>query len=249
MGGCVVCFMGCGHHALLRLKTLVYGENMIKYYGTPLSPVKVFNEALTGRNVLIPFPRPDNLKRAIDKCDKIIIDNGAFSIWRKGGSIDWDIYYNFVLELLDRIEIFFIPDVIDGTEEENDELIKDYIAMNISKGVPIWHVDESLERLERLADTFDYIAIGSAGEYAQLGTPQWHNKMDKAMRVLCDSGGYPKVKIHMLRCLNKRIFTQYPFYSGDSTALAQNHKRDGWENITERVEKYDSPKRYIFKGE
>ena len=204
------------------------------------------------------------MKRAVEKCDKIIVDNGAFTLWRKGGEIDWDNYYDFIYKHIDDIEFFFIPDVIDGTEEENDILIAKYMdkhkkdydysipgycGMNklIKKGVPIWHINESFERLERLMDNFSYIAIGSAGDFAQLGTPQWETQMDKAMRVICDSNGYPKVKIHMLRCLDPKIFTRYPFHSGDSTALAQNHSRDGWRQIVNRIEKYNSPYRYEFK--
>lgn len=224
---------------------------MIKYYGTPLTPNSVFDEVMPNRNSLIPYPNPQNLSRALEKCEKVIIDNGAFTLWRKGGVIDWDKYYAWIEDIFYNIEFFFIPDVIDGTEEENDALISDYLIRTIDdeerKGVPIWHVNESMERLERLVDTFDYIAIGSAGEYSQLGTPQWEKRMDEAMRVICDEAGYPKVKVHMLRCLNPDIFTRYPFHSGDSTGLAQNHKRDGWRNIVSRIEKYNSPDKYTFR--
>ncbi len=71
--------------------------------------------------------------------------------------------------------------------------------------------------------------------------------MNEAMKIVCDNTGKPKVKIHMLRCLNPKIFTQYPFYSGDSTNLARNHSRDGWHQILSRIEKYNSPKNYKFK--
>ncbi len=227
---------------------------MLKYYGTPLTPNSVFDEVMPTRNSLIPFPNPQNLNRAILKCEKVIIDNGAFTLWntKKGEKIDWNKYYAWIEPFIHNIEFFFIPDVIDGTEEENDALIVDYFKRYMNsidrKGVPIWHVNESLERLERLMDTFDYIAIGSAGEYRQLGTPQWENKMDKAMRKICDEDGYPKVKVHMLRCLDPKIFTRFPFYSGDSTALAQNHSRDGWQHIVNRIERYDSPKKYEFRN-
>ena len=218
---------------------------MLKYHGTPCSPMKVFYEAFTGRNVLIPFPRPDDLKRAIEVCDKIILDNGAFSIWKKGISVDWNKFYEWVDRHIDDIEFYFIPDVIDGTEKENDHLIAEYFLNGRTKGVPIWHVNESLERLYRLINSFNYIAIGSAGEYAQLGTKQWHSKMDEAMSVICDSDGYPKVKVHMLRCLDKKIYTKYPFYSGDSTNVAMNHNRKGWKPIMDRIEAFDSPLSYV----
>lgn len=226
---------------------------MTKYHGTPCSPMKVFYEAFTGRNVLIPFPRPDDMKRAIEVADKIILDNGAFSIWRKGGTPNWEQFYKWVDNHVDNVEFFFIPDVIDGTEKENDDLIQDFLdrykyqqggGQQLNKGVPIWHVNESLDRLERLAYKYDYIAFGSAGEYAQLGTEKWHSKMDEAMSVVCDKQGKPRVKIHMLRCLDPRLFTKYPFHSGDSTNVAMNHNRKGWQPIMKRIEAHESPKTY-----
>ena len=216
---------------------------MVKFHGTPLTPKNVFVDALSGRNCLIPFPRPDNAELAFANCDKIILDNGAFSVWRQGIKINWDDYYQWV-EMHQHREFYFIPDIIDGSEEENDALLADN---PFSDGVPIWHVSETLNRLERLCADYELIAFGSSGEYAQLGTTKWHDKMDEAMHIVCDSDGFPKRKIHMLRCLNPKIFTRYPFYSGDSTNLARNHSRDGWKNILWRIEKYDSPNKYIFR--
>ncbi len=225
---------------------------MLKYYGTPLTPMKVFNKVFVGRRCLIPFPRPDDLKRAVKICKGIIVDNGAFTLWRKGGKIEWEEYYNFIDDIKEDIDFFFIPDVIDGTEQENDRLVQEYLykeyhTRDIMNGVPIWHINESLDRLERLMNDFDLIAIGSAGEYSEIASPSWERRMDKAMRVLCDEDGYPKVDIHMLRCLNPKVFTRFPFYSGDSTSLAQNHKRDSWQKITKEIERYESPERYTFR--
>ncbi len=234
---------------------------MIKYHGTPCTPVEVFYEAFTGRNVLIPFPRRDDMNKSLLVANKIILDNGAYSIWRKGGRVDWEKYYVWVDKHVERIENFFIPDVIGGTEEENDALIDEFFTrcystywkpLQVTKAIPVWHIDESFERLKRLMCYFNYIAIGSAGEYQTLGTKKWHARMDEVMGVLCDSAGNPKVKIHMLRCLNHRIFTKYPFYSGDSTNVARNHgNKDkngvpkGWRPIMRSIESGDSPKKYV----
>ncbi len=222
---------------------------MIKYHGTPITPKSIFETHMIDRNALISFADTRDLKRALTICDKIIIDNGAFSIWRKGGEVDWDDFYKFLEPLHDKIEFFFIPDVIDGTELENDNLITDYLyreyhSRQIINGVPIWHLNESLERLNRLTKQFDYIAFGSSGEYSDLRTVEWANRIHQAMKVVCDEYGVPKVKIHMLRCLNHRIFTKYPFYSGDSTHLAQNHKTMGVSKILRNIHNYDSPEYY-----
>ena len=238
---------------------------MLKYHGTPITPKAVFMEAMKGRNCLIPFTQKQDLKKAFGICDKILIDNGAYTIWRQGISIDWNDYYDWIDGIYGEINYFFIPDVIDGTEEENDLLISNYLKRysDDKKGIPVWHIDESLHRLQTLMDSFDYIAFGSSGKYRQLGTEQWHKRMNDAMAIICNKGGIPKVKIHMLRCLNPKIFTQYPFYSGDSTNLAQNHSiynsiqgnkiknikpsNDGWKIVIRNIEECNSPLVYKFR--
>ena len=148
---------------------------MIKYHGTPITPKEVFYQALKKRNSLVSFACQQDLHKSFEICDKVILDNGAFNTWnkaKKGQIADinwikhWDNYYQWLEKLTNR-EFYFIPDVIDGTEEENDALLKDN---PFSDGVPIWHINESLDRLERLANNYDYIAFGSAGEYSELGT-------------------------------------------------------------------------------
>jgi len=220
---------------------------MIKYHGTPITPIDIFLQAVTNKNVLVSWANPQDVNNAFANCNKVILDNGAFTFWKKKKVIDWNDYYKWVEKYNNR-EWFFIPDVIDGTEYENDELLK---TNPYNDGVPVWHIAESLDRLERLANDYPMVAFGSSGEYSELGTPQWHKRMNEAMKVVCDSEGRPKVKIHMLRCLNPRIFTQYPFYSGDSTNLARNHNlgngQSQWKHILERIEKYNSPQFYKFK--
>jgi len=224
---------------------------MIKYHGTPITPERVFNEVMPNRNALVSYAHPHDLKKALKQCNKVCLDNGAFSFWTKGKSVDWNNYYSWVFDVYSYIDFFIIPDVIDGSEEDNDNLIADYLRRVVDvdnrKGVPVWHVAESFDRLFRLMDSFDYICIGSSGEYSTLGTKTWHKRMNDVMRIVCDSDGIPKVKVHMLRCLDPRIFTMYPFYSGDSTNLARNHSRDGAWQIVNRIEKYDSPAKYTFR--
>jgi hypothetical protein len=237
---------------------------MIKYHGTPITPIDIFLQAVTNKNVLVSWANPQDINNAFANCNKVILDNGAFTFWKKKKAIDWNDYYQWVFKH-SNCEYFFIPDVIDGTEEENDKLIEDFFRKvrfgygyhhMYPKGIPVWHIHESFDRLEKMMTAFNYIAIGSSGEFTELGTPQWHKRMNETMKVICDSEGRPKVKIHMLRCLDPRIFTKYPFYSGDSTNLARNHNlgKDGngimqsqWKHILERIEKYNSPQFYKVK--
>jgi len=218
---------------------------MLKFHVTPITPKKVFETYMKNESVLISFLLPQDLKRANGLCNKVYIDNGAYTFYRQNLTPDWNKFYSFLEGK--KFDMFFIPDSIGGGELENDLLIDSVPDKWIDKGIPVWHLHESLERLQRLIDRFDYVALGSSGIYWKIGTDKWFFRMNEAMKVLCDSEGYPKVKIHMLRCLNTKIFPLFPFYSADSSNFAQNHHIRGAENILNHLSKFDSTDKYIFK--
>ncbi len=117
-----------------------------------------------------------------------------------------------------------IPDVIDGDEAANDALIAESPWLDRSPwvGAPVWHLHESLERLERLALAWPRICLGSSGEFATVGSPSWYTRMSEAMDAVCDRDGRPVCKLHGLRMLNPDVFTRFPFASADSTNIGQN---------------------------
>lgn len=219
---------------------------MLKYYGTPITPQNVFKKYFTGKKIIVSYHYKSMrvIENSKDFIESYIIDNGAFSFYLKQIKPDWDDFYNW-LETKPERDFFFIPDVIDGSEKENDSLIKN---CPFPDGVPVFHLHENKERLKKLMSNFEYIAFGSSGEFWEIGSYKWFVRMEELMRIVCNSKGEPLVKIHMLRCLNSKIFTKFPFYSGDSTGLARNHKRDGIEKLLNSIEPYNSPKKYTFKG-
>lgn len=81
---------------------------------------------------------------------------------------------------------------------------------------------ESLDRLEKLANEWSTIAIGSSGEWPTPGTQGWWKRIAISMDVLCDNHGRPTCKIHGLRMMNPKIFTRLPFASVDSTNAGVN---------------------------
>ena len=218
---------------------------------------------LRGRHALIPYPRPEDLGVALEVCQTIIVDNGAFSAWKSGNPIeDWSLYYEW-LETFYRHPAFqwaIIPDVVDGDEDDNDELLDEWPSH--IEGAPVWHLHESLARLKRLIRRWRRICFGSSGEWSSPGTTEWHYRMRQAMEVLCDDRGMPKSKPHGLRMADKRIATKYPFASVDSTNVAQNASavtRFGmyaspsrWQNaeqIASIMEFEQSPGHYTFNGQ
>jgi hypothetical protein len=139
-----------------------------------------------------------------------MLDNGAFSAWRRGHVPDWRAYYAV------------IPDVIDGGPARNDRLLDQWPLGY--RGAPVWHLDEPLHRLLMLASGWPRICLGSAGAYAEIGTEAWERRMDEAFNTLCRGSGRVPVWLHGLRmmaCSGKR----WPLSSVDSTDIARNHNR------------------------
>lgn len=219
---------------------------MKKFYVTPVSPLAVFDKYLADKNLVISYLRPDNYRRAVKNNQIIYFDNGAFTFFRKKITPNYAKFYKFLEGK--TFQYFFIPDIIDGTEEQNDKLIQEVPEHLKNKAIPVFHLHESLERLKILIKEWAYIALGSSGKYWKFGTKEWFARMDKIMQIVCDKDGKPLVKIHMLRCLNKDIFTKYPFYNGDSSNFARNHKRDTPEVILNNIEPYNSPRFYDFSN-
>lgn len=200
---------------------------MIHYHGLPIAPATAAVRAIAGGHAFVSFAHSDQLTIALDVCQSFALDNGAFSAWRSGEPVtDWGDYYEWIAELhrYPGFDFAVIPDVIDGDEAANDALVDEWPWRNSAPwvGAPVWHLHESLERLDRLVSTFPRICLGSSGSYAQIGTVAWWNRMREAMNVICDKNGRPGCKIHGLRMLNPEVFKQFPFSSADSTNIGRN---------------------------
>lgn len=200
---------------------------MRHYQGLPIWPATAAAQAIKTGGAFVSAARPEQLSLVLEVASCFAADNGAFSAWKQGKPItDWSFYYEWVAEIhrYPQFDFAVIPDVIDGTEEENDALIEEWPWKDSAPwvGAPVWHMHESLERLERLALKWPRVCIGSSGKFATVGTQAWWNRIAQAMDVVCDREGRPVCKLHGLRMLNPEIFTRIPLASADSTNIAQN---------------------------
>lgn len=202
---------------------------MIHYHGLPITPNTAALAAVGGGHAFVSFARPDQLGMAIEVCQSFAVDNGAFSSWRSGEPItDWSRYYELIAELhrYPSFDFAVIPDVVDGDEKANNDLLAAWPWGNSAKtrwiGAPVWHMHESIARLEWLVEDWPRVCIGSSVDFAAVGDSRWWRRMAEAMNAICDKNGNPLAKIHGLRMLNPDIFTRLPFASADSTNIAKN---------------------------
>jgi len=203
------------------------GGEMIHYHGLPITPATAALRAINGGHAFVSFRHPDQLTLALEVAQSFALDNGAFSAWRSGEPVtDWTQYYEWIAELhrYPSFDFAVIPDVIDGDEAANDALLDEWSWKGTMAwvGAPVWHLHESLDRLNRLVSNYPRICLGSSGQYAQIGTQDWWQRMAEAMDVICDRHGRPACKIHGLRMLNPEVFSRFPFASADSTNIGQN---------------------------
>lgn len=197
---------------------------MIRYHGTPITPSAACQRALTGRHGLVSFRSPQQIKLVAEVCDSFMLDNGAFSAWTAGEPVtDWRSYYDWCETWLRHpgCDFAVIPDVIEGNEADNDQLLDEW-PFGTTSGLPVWHLHESFVRLESLMLAYPRVALGSSGDYATPGTAAWWGRIEDAMGVFCDADGVTRVKVHGLRMMRHELVDRIPFSSVDSSSIGRN---------------------------
>lgn len=194
---------------------------MIHYHGMPFSGGSKNHLSLATKHAMVSYAEPGSIAEVAELCQSFCLDNGAFSAWKRGLPMDIDGFYEWADAWLRHpgADFAIIPDVIDGSEADNDALLKD---TNGPQWVPVWHLHETIDRLCRLCDDYPRVALGSSGEYAEPNTRSWWNRMADAMDAITDDEGFPFAKLHGLRMLDPGIFSYIPLASADSTNVARN---------------------------
>lgn len=175
-------------------------------------------------------------------------DNGAFSLYTQKKAVDWDKFYTWVEPRLGHPHWAIVPDVIDGSEEDNLELAKQWPHRKDCACV-VWHMGESIDQLFRLLDLgFGKVAFGSSGEYWQVGSEAWERRCDEAFNALARNGALPWV--HMLRGLSLGG-KHWPFASADSTNVAVNYKYNNTspEYLARQIDSAQCPVTWTLKPE
>lgn len=193
---------------------------MIHYHGTPISPIKAI-ETMGGKHFCVSYARPDDLKRCLSIGQSLMLDNGAFSAKTRGLQFDRNGFYEWVEPLLAHPHWAVVPDVIDGTEDEQREMVKSW-PFRKEIGIPVWHLGLSISYLIELCDLWGRVCFGSAGEYWQIGTPKWCHRMDEAFNALVKTYGRQIPWVHGMRMLGQAS-GPWPLASADSTNVALHH--------------------------
>jgi hypothetical protein len=221
---------------------------VIHYHGTPITPRPVL-EQLAGRNFCVSFSDPRDVAECHRIGQSVMLDNGAFSVWRRGAVIDWRAWADWVEPWLDYPSTWAVlPDAIEGDEDTNDRLVDEWAWLGLGSGwstFAVWHLHESLIRLQRLADRFGRVCFGSSGSFSSVGSDVWRRRVTQAFDAIADpSGRVPWV--HMLRGMSMSG-QEFPFASVDSTDIARNHNqpRNTALGMAERWDAMQCPGRWV----
>lgn len=196
---------------------------MIHYHGLPMFPVLSMARAFTCHHAMVSFEAPAQMEIAAEVCQSVVLDNGAFSAWKKGKPLDFDGYVTWAEKWLKHpaVDWCVIPDVIDGDAAANDEMLERW-ELPAALSVPVFHMHEPLSRLIGLALEYPRVALGSSGAFSDPGTREWWVRMSDMMTAVCDADGMPYTKLHGLRMLDTKISSRIPLSSADSCNVARN---------------------------
>ena len=192
---------------------------MIHYHGTPITPIAVLYE-LAGGHFCVSHARPEQVARVHEIGQSVMLDNGAYTKWTKGRPTDWPAYYEWADRWLHYPSTWaVIPDVIGAGTQKQDALIREW--PHGQRGAPVWHMDEPITRLLRLCDDWPLVCVGSTDEFRVVLSDLWRTKIDEAFNALTQT--FQRIpRLHMLRGM-QLSGRQWPFFSVDSTDIAQNH--------------------------
>jgi hypothetical protein len=198
---------------------------VIHYHGTPITPLDALYQ-LSGRHLCVSHARPDDVDRAHRIAQSVMLDNGAFSKWKREAQRDWPAFYEWADRWLHHPTTWaVVPDVIDGGWQMQDALLREW-PHGKRQAAPVWHMDEAIARLLGLLDGgWSRVCIGSTAEYADVLSDPWQRRMDETWNAVARTFGRTP-PLHMLRGMQLSGM-RWPFSSVDSTDIARNHNRPG----------------------
>jgi hypothetical protein len=196
----------------------------LHYHGLPLTPQENLKH-LAGKHFCISYAtsrlREQQREIVLRIAQSLMFDNGAFSAFSTGKKLDLPGFYRWVERDLAHPHWAIMPDEIDGTVEQQREMLKSW-PFPIALGAPVWHLGLSFDWLLELTDYYPKVCFGSAGAYWKVGAPEWRRRVDDAFEYLLKHRRHLPW-IHGLRMMSQ-AGKRWPFASVDSVNVARNFK-------------------------
>ncbi len=158
---------------------------------------------------------------------RILVDSGAFTLWRQGGEIDIEVYATFLLEQRHNYFRAVTLDTIPGapgaevTPAQVEQAAQDsaentqFLREMGTDPIPVFHQGEDFKWLAKMIDDgYDYVGLAPRKTYR---TPQKVAWLHDVFTYLCLGGKYPPVKLHAFGEATSQVLNDFPWFSADST--------------------------------
>lgn len=159
---------------------------------------------------------------------KLFVDNGAYTVWKQGGTIDINNYLQFLNDNIEYIDLAVSLDKIPGGYRKvktfkdiinaAEETYNNYLYMrtrikDLKKLVPAFHQDEPFEYLERYLEfeDIDYICIAAHDMSTRY---DWY---ERCFQIIKNSK-HPDIKVHCLGNSIPDVVNHFPFASIDASS-------------------------------
>lgn len=153
----------------------------------------------------------------------LLLDSGAFSVWRLGKAISLLDYSNFVHDHAHWIDAYFNLDCINPHDPE-DAASRSFANWQEMRArglapIPVFHAHEHIKWLDKMLDAgATYIGIAPLSLRNRGEFDRWY---DVVWNYLVTSGGLPVVKLHALGEGRIASILRYPWFSADSSTWIQ----------------------------
>lgn len=221
---------------------------MIHYHGTPLTPRAELYK-MAGKHFCVSFAHPSDSEICMQIGQSVMWDNGAFTTFTQGKDFNTKKFYDWVEPKLGHPHWAVIPDVIDGTIEQQKHRLKDW-PFSVDFAAPVWHLGLPTDYLLELSDIYPKICFGSSGQFWQVGSATWEKRCDQAFNALAKHR-YTLPWIHMLRGL-AQTGKRWPFASADSVNVARNFKNGNGrccEKMAREIDSIQTPIHWTIRNE
>lgn len=201
---------------------------------------------MAGKNLCVSFAHPGDADWALTHAQSVMWDNGAFSVFTRGHTLDVEKYYSWLEPRLGHPHWAVIPDVIDGELEQQRGMIALW-PFPREFSAPVWHMGLPIDWLLELTDHWPRVCFGSTAQYWQVGSDSWSRRADHAFNELAKRHRHLPW-IHMLRGLSL-CGDKWPFASADSVNVARNFKdsKSCPERMARRIDAIQNPIHWHLK--
>lgn len=179
----------------------------MKIYYSNLGTANLEGMGIPPIGILVSYYGLKSLKRA-SYCDKLFLDSGAFSAWKKGISLPLSDYIEYLKKNKSKVDVYCSLDDIGDFEIS----VSNYKAM-LKAGLdplPCFHYGEPMDILKSYLDCTDYVGLGGIALKATTERLLWLDRIfDK----------YSDRKFHGFGINEREILRRYPWHSVDASSV------------------------------